>query len=590
MPLANFTFAYSYGDPQEVRVNALRTLGAISVKYRINGGPIQTATTREWNGGEKYGAKTDRYYRIMRGFVTGTQPGDSVQVWFEGGSATSDSFTYQAAVETSHDVLVVAAEDYTGASPVQTPGPHYLSYYLNALAANGITADVYNIDASGRRAPDVLGVLSHYDAVVFYTGDDIVTREAGWGGGNASRLAQDNLLELRDYMNGGGKVLYAGKRAGDQYQTGGGIGLQLYDPTAANAQCRANPAVQARCLQLAGSGDLVNDTLEYWLGAFLVNTGAGFNPDTGNIYDGIGWDTPFTGLSWSYNGADSAQNHNTATSYIATSGILPVSEYPQFDSWVAAKYDRPGGPFDPHTGSKYAYSQIADQSFKRFTHTVNVPAAGADMSFWVSYNTEQDWDMVFVEAHTVGQDDWTTLPDLNGHTNQETGESCKAENGPGGWRTIHPFMDHYQTQVGTDSCDPHGTTGDWYAVSGSSGGWQQWHVDLSGFAGKQIEVSISYVSDWATQGLGVFVDDIVVSTGEGSTSFETGADGWQAPDAPEGSVPNFNTWIVTDAAGFPEGSVIATPDSLLMGFGLEGVSDAAVRSLLMGRAMDYLLD
>ena len=71
--------------------------------------------------------------------------------------------------------------------------------------------------------------------------------------------------------------------------------------------------------------------------------------------------------------------------------------------------------------------------------------------------------MLFVEAHTVGQDDWTTLEDLNGqHTTQTTGESCKPENGPGGWRTIHPFMDHYQTIVGAD-CVPHGTTGDWWA-------------------------------------------------------------------------------------------------------------------------------
>ena len=77
----------------------------------------------------------------------------------------------------------------------------------------------------------------------------------------------------------------------------------------------------------------------------------------------------------------------------------------------------------------------------------------------------------------MGQDDWTTLEDLNGHNDQTTGESCKPENGPGGWRTIHPFMDHYQTIVGAD-CVPHGTTGDWWAISGNSGGWEQWHVDL----------------------------------------------------------------------------------------------------------------
>jgi hypothetical protein len=261
---------------------------------------------------------------------------------------------------------------------------------------------------------------------------------------------------------------------------------------------------------------------------------------------------------------------------------------------VAAKYDRPGGPFDPHSGSNYAYSQIADQSFKRLVHTVNVPAGGADMSFWVSYNTEQDWDMVFVEEHTMGQDDWTTLPDLNGHTTQDTGQSCLPENGPGGWRTIHPFMDHYQTtHPDTDSCTPSGTTGDWWAANGSSGTWQQWHVDLGGpsgrFLGHQVEVSITYVSDWATQGLGVFTDDIQVSTGEGTTSFETGNDGWTTPDAPAGSAPNFNTWEVTSAAGFPEGAVIAGPDILLWGFGLEGVSDAATRNELMGRAIDYLL-
>ena len=96
------------------------------------------------------------------------------------------------------------------------------------------------------------------------------------------------------------------------------------------------------------------------------------------------------------------------------------------------------------------------------------------------------------------------------------------------------------------------------------------------------------MSDWATQGLGVFVDDIVVSTGEGTTSFESGNDGWTTPDAPDGSAPNFNTWAVTSAGGFPEGAVIATPSSLLWGFGLEGVTDESVRDELMGRAIDYL--
>ena len=33
---------------------------------------------------------------------------------------------------------------------------------------------------------------------------------------------------------------------------------------------------------------------------------------------------------------------------------------------------------------------------------------------------------MFVEAHTVGQDDWTTLPDPNGNTSDDTGAGCDA--------------------------------------------------------------------------------------------------------------------------------------------------------------------
>jgi hypothetical protein len=114
-------------------------------------------------------------------------------------------------------------------------------------------------------------------------------------------------------------------------------------------------------------------------------------------------------------------------------------------------------------------------------------------------------------------------------------------------------------------------------------------VDLGAYAGQSVEVSITYASDWGTQGLGVFVDDIVVSTGEGSTSFEADLGGWTATDAPQGSAANANTWIRTDAAGFPVGAAISTPRTILMGFGLEGISTAAERNTVMGRAMAYLL-
>ena len=80
-------------------------------------------------------------------------------------------------------------------------------------------------------------------------------------------------------------------------------------------------------------------------------------------------------------------------------------------------------------------------------------------------------------------------------------------------------------------------------------------VDLSAYAGSDVEVSISYASDDIVPGRGVFVDDIVVSTGSGTTSFEDDGDqldGWTVPGAPADSEPNPNDWIVGTAADTPE--------------------------------------
>jgi hypothetical protein len=197
---------------------------------------------------------------------------------------------------------------------------------------------------------------------------------------------------------------------------------------------------------------------------------------------------------------------------------------------------------EPRTGTRFAWSQAADNSYKRLTRTITVPDGGAQLSFWLTRDTEPNWDFAVVEARTAGADDWTTLPDANGHTAGQTGFSCP------GWHGLHPFLTHYQTDDGGGGCTGTGSSGAWSAASGTSDGWEQWSVDLADFAGSDAEVSITYVSDDINQGPGVFVDDVVVSTGEGSTSFEDDGDtldGWKVPGAPAGSPGNENDWIAT---------------------------------------------
>jgi hypothetical protein len=463
-----------------------------------------------------------------------------------------------------------------------------VQFYLDALAANGVAADVYDIDARGRIAPDHIGVLSHYDGVIWYTGDDVVTRRTGWGPGNADRLALDEMLEFRAYRNEGGTVAYTGKRAGQQFSEAG-VGRQFYDPKG-SGPCSSPPDPpwdERRCLPLGGSlfgGDLVNDTLQYWFGGFVQVANDGNDP-RGGLFDIDGIADPFGGMSWGFNGGDGARNQDSSSSFVTTSGILSPVDFPQFESWPSSRWDKPGGPFDPHTGQRYAYSQIADVSYKRLTREIPVPAAGGDLTFWTSYDTEEHWDFFAVEARTAGGDDWTTLPDANGHTSNDTGDSC-----PEGWHELHPHLEHYQTLNAGEppTCSPTGTSGDWNAASGNSNGWQQWSINLDAYAGQTVEISLAYVSDWAVQGLGVFLDDVTLPNGT-STSFETGLDGWQVSGAAEGSGANANDWEITDAGGFPVGASITTPGSLMMGYGFEGISTKPERNAVMARVVSHLL-
>ena len=201
---------------------------------------------------------------------------------------------------------------------------------------------------------------------------------------------------MRAYMDEGGRVAYSGKTAGMQF-TGAGVGTQYYDPKNEACAASAGAAIPRsdprRCLVLRGStqgGDLINDVLQYWFGGMVQIAGDGQNGTTPYGLNGIG--NPFDGLSWSLTAPQPA---NTSTSsFVTTSGILAEDEYPQFASAASARWAKPGGPFDPHTGSKYVYSQLADVSYKRLTREIAVPAGtGDELTFWTSYDTEPDWDL-----------------------------------------------------------------------------------------------------------------------------------------------------------------------------------------------------
>ncbi len=593
------SFDVSYGDPQTVSVVAKRALGNKRLRYRINDGPTQTARVSEWAGGERYGDENDDYYAEYRGQVRGASPGDEVEVWFtatrSGASVQSERFTYSLASDTGDDVLVIANEDYEGVDP-KYPGsvknPKYDETHLQALEDAGYTADVWDVDAQG--VPHDLGVLGHYDAVLWYLGDNRLTADredvlTQTPLGDLPDMAvaerqQFLTMAVRDYLNEGGKLVHAGESAQHQGLEGfstavGGLYYGLNGDVTADCVIQAQPNSQTAgffedCLIMA------DDFRQYYLGAFT-------RTDNADPVGVTGVAEPLEGFAGSFAAGDNPLDE--AGVYQPTSEALPADEFPQFTSHGSVEYVTQGvDPFAPVEGTRYAGALHQDASYMRLQKTIDLTGAtAAELQFKVSVDTEPQYDNVIVEAHTVGQDNWTTLPDLNGGTQTDPPAEC-AE---GGFLLqMHPFLEHY---LGGPDCTAPGTSGTWNSfTSGSTaGGWHEAAVDLSGFAGDEVEVAISYVTDPNTGGVGAFVDDthVIVDGVDSADGFEGATSTWTVGGPPPGSAPNAGNWQISEKLVNAFAGT-STEDSLLLGFGLEHLSTDAERADLVGRALDGLIE
>jgi hypothetical protein len=579
------SFSVSYGDPQAVAVTARKSLRGLLMRYAVNGGPARVTQPKLWKGGERYGDEGTTYYGEYRGVVRGTRPGDRVRVWFEGsqpgeGRKRSDAFTYRVAEDAGNPVIVIADEDTNGVNPTYPAGTtnKYAASYVQALRAAGLKASVWDVSTQG--VPHPLGVLSHFKGAVWYLGDNRLTQDPedeltrigsrDFRDAAVAEREQDLTIAVRDFLNEGGKLVDTGETAtyyGSIADTIGGIYYGLNgDPT---ADCVVTQDVFSDCLLLA------DDFAQYYLGRYARGTS---EAPTG--FAGSG---PLAGTTASFGGPALAANPlDEAGTFPATSSVLPPSRFPLFGSQTAGTYTgSPGGSFDPKEGSWYVGGLHVDDSYMRLTRTVDLTGVAAAQSptlrAQLSFDTEPGYDHVLVEAHTMGQDDWTTLPEAGGLTSTDPPAECEA----GFLLDEHPFLLHYLTPG--DPCTNRGTTGAWNAMTGSSDGWQDTAFDLSAYAGKQVEVSISYVTDPATGGTGAFVDDTRLDIGGTVTSegFETGLGPWTIAGPPPGSSPGTGDFVRSQNLFSP---AIRTADTVLLGFGVEQVGTVAERAALLKKA------
>jgi len=154
-------------------------------------------------------------------------------------------------------------------------------------------------------------------------------------------------------------------------------------------------------------------------------------------------------------------------------------------------------PQDPFSGTFAFWSNKGDESDMTLTRSFDFSdhSGPLTLTFWTWYDLEEDYDYLYLETSSDGGETWQIVT----------------------------------TPSGTDE-DPSGNSYGWAynALSGGDGRWIQETIDLTEFAGNQVQIRFEYVTDAAVNGEGLLLDDIAVPEIGYFSDFEEDAGGWEA--------------------------------------------------------------
>jgi immune inhibitor A len=169
-----------------------------------------------------------------------------------------------------------------------------------------------------------------------------------------------------------------------------------------------------------------------------------------------------------------------------------------------------------YSGTYEWYSDAEAWAWRSFYQTFSIPATGATLDFMTYFEIEDDWDYGYVEVYDRDTVEWYTL-DAAGTAN---------------------YVAYSQDNPNTpDEREPtaYEAAGRWHAFTGVSGGWIPVSMDLTPFAGHDIDLYFTTWQDGAFTLQMMYVDDIGIPEIGFFDDVEGGEDGWTSTG-----------WYVTD--------------------------------------------
>ena len=322
-------FSTPTATPQPVEVNVKRELGDVTVHWKVNGGAEQSASTTGFDGRRALrqqperllplrarGGHRRRARRRRLGLVRGRRQ-EVAEVHLHGrvrhrrSGARGRGGGLPRGARTAPRTRAPPGRS----SPATTP---------TRWRRTGSTPTSTTSTRTTTRLPDQLGVLSHYDAVIWYTGNDLLTRRPGQGPGTGvARTVNDTIINVRDYLNEGGKLFYTGQYAAVSQAQAFVFNVEGEPPFCPPG----GDAIAAACIPLS------NDFLQYYLGAYAQVDAAGIPFEAPDPAAASALPMQFAGGAFgsspvSLNGAGSANNQEHVYSMLETSSVLPETRVP----------------------------------------------------------------------------------------------------------------------------------------------------------------------------------------------------------------------------------------------------------------------